>query len=87
MENIDLKNPETNIKIGTKYISDLINKYNGNIGLSIAAYNAGIGKVDKWIEDGIIKSDGSDLENIPFKETNMHVRKVLKTYNLYKNLY
>ena len=87
IESPDLKNPETNIMIGTKYISDLLKKYDGNIGLSVAAYNAGRGKVDKWIEDGIIKKDGSDLENIPFKETNMYVRKVIRTYDLYKTLY
>jgi len=88
--NIDspnLKDPETNIKIGTKYISNLLKKYDGNIALSIAAYNAGIGKVDKWVKEGLIKEDGSDIENIPFNETKTHVRKVLKTYRLYKNLY
>jgi len=52
-----LNDPETNIKIGTKYISDLLKKYNGNIGLSVAAYNAGIGNVDSWISNGIIKKD------------------------------
>ena len=34
-----------------------------------------------------IKQDGSDLENIPFKETNLYVRKVLNIYEKYKNLY
>ena len=29
----------------------------------------------KWIEEGIIKPDGSDIENIPYKETNTYVRK------------
>ena len=59
----------------------------GNIGIALAAYNAGMGRVDNWISKGIIKSDGSDLENIPFKETNMYVRKVLNTYENYKNIY
>ena len=46
-----------------------------------------MGNVQKWIEEDIIKEDGSDIENIPFKETNMYVRKVIKTYELYKKLY
>lgn len=84
---IDLNNPEINIEIGTKYISDLINRYDGNIALGITAYNAGIGNVDNWIRQGIINEEGTNLENIPFKETNMYLRKVLRTYELYKNLY
>ena len=71
-----LYDPETNIKIGTKYFAYLIKHYNGNEQLALTAYNAGIGNVDKWIKDGIIKEDGSDLENIPYKETNNYVRKI-----------
>lgn len=82
-----LYNPEVNIKIGTKYYSKLIKKYNNNMLLALAAYNAGIGNVDNWIEQGIIKEDGSDIENIPFKETNNYVRKIIRDYKIYKNLY
>lgn len=82
----ELYQPEVNIKIGTYYFSTLLNKYN-NIGLALAAYNAGMGRVDNWIQEGTIKQDGSDLENIPFKETNLYVRKVLNIYEKYKNLY
>lgn len=78
--------PETNIKLGTYYFSVLMNKYN-NIGLALAAYNAGMGRVDGWIKDGILKKDGSDLENIPFKETNLYVRKILYNYEKYKKTY
>ena len=80
----DLYKPKTNIKIGTKYLADLIEKYEGNYSMAIIAYNAGIGNVDKWIEEGIIKADGTDLENVPFKETNNYVRKVLRDYKIYK---
>ena len=82
----EILNPETNIAIGTKYISNLIKKY-GNIELAIASYNAGIGNVDSWLEKGTIKEDGTDIENIPFKETNNYVRKVLKNCEIYKELY
>ena len=90
ISNEDLKNkllePEININIGTKYLSILIEKYQ-NIEVAITAYNAGIGTVDNWIEKGIIKSDGSDIENIPYKETNNYVRKILRDYKIYEKIY
>lgn len=82
-----LYNPEINIKIGTKYYSKLIKKYNNNTLLALAAYNAGIGNVDNWIKQGIIKEDGSDIEKIPFKETNNYVRKIVRDYKIYQELY
>lgn len=77
-----LLEPDVNINLGTKYISILISKYN-NIPLALAAYNAGSGNVDNWIEKGIIQNDGSDIENIPYKETNNYVRKILRDYAIY----
>ena len=83
----DLYNPETNIKLGTKHYKFLYDYYDQNMLLAITAYNAGIGNVDKWIEEGIIKSDGSDIENIPYKETNNYVRKIIRDYGIYERLY
>lgn len=82
----EILNVQNNINIGTKYLSILLEKYE-NIELSVAAYNAGIGTVDNWIEKGIIKKDGSDIENIPYKETNNYVRKILRNYKVYEELY
>ena len=82
----EIYNPITNIELGTYYFSTLLKQY-GNIGIALAAYNAGMGRVNEWIEKGIIKSDGSDLENIPYQETNMYVRKVLNNYKIYQELY
>lgn len=78
---------ETNIRMGTKYFSDLMKNYDGNIYLSLTAYNAGMGNVAKWIESGVIKEDGSNIENIPFKETNNYVRKTIRNYRIYQKLY
>ena len=80
-ENIkqELLKIDNNINIGTKYLSTLLEKYK-NKEIAVAAYNAGIGTVDGWIQKEIIKSDGSDIENIPYKETNNYVRKILRNY-------
>lgn len=83
----NLYDAETNIMLGTKYFSELLENYNNNQYLALAAYNAGTGNVKKWIEKGIIKEDGSDIENIPFKETNIYVRKILQNYRIYQDLY
>lgn len=82
----DLYNPEINIKLGTMYFAEL-NKCYDNTYLAIAAYNAGIGNVNKWIENKKIEADGSNIESIPFKETNNYVRKVIRNYKIYKKLY
>lgn len=79
--------PELNIMLGTTYFAQLLKNYDGNIILSLAAYNAGIGNVTNWIENGIIQADGSDIENIPFKETNNYVRKILRDDRIYRKLY
>lgn len=80
-----LQEPEININLGTKYLSILLEKYT-SLELAITAYNAGTGTVDNWIEKGIIKEDGSNIENIPYKETNNYVRKILRDYRIYTNL-
>lgn len=82
----DILAPKININLGTKYISILIQKYN-NINLALTAYNAGSGNVDNWINEGILKSDGSDIEKVPFTETNNYVRKILRDYKIYNSLY
>lgn len=82
----ELLNIDKNINIGTKYLSVLLQKYKNNE-VALAAYNAGTGTVDNWIEKEIIKSDGSDIENIPYKETNNYVRKILRDYKIYCDLY
>lgn len=65
-------NPNLNIHAGVQHLKDLMERYDGNKELSLAAYNAGEGAVSKY--KGIP----------PYPETQNYVTKVLKLYKLYK---
>ena len=60
--------PEKNVAAGTKYLSWLLKRFKGNVGLALAGYNAGEGAVDKY--DGIP----------PYNETQNYVRKITAQY-------
>ncbi len=88
-EELDLYNEYLNIEIGCKYFRSLISRYNGNYYLAICAYNAGLGKVDKWIQTGLIdyRLESYKNNNIPYKETKNYLKKVILSYNIYRFLY
>lgn len=78
-----LYTPEVNIKIGVWYINYLLNSYEGNYNTALAAYNAGIGNVDKWLSDSEHTNDGENLTYIPFGETDRYVSKVMNYHKIY----
>lgn len=82
-----LTDPEINIRYGTYYLSYLLSHYNGNEELAIAAYNAGMTNVDKWLKDERYSEDGDSLKKIPYKETAKYVKRVTKTKGVYETLY
>lgn len=82
-----LYEPQVNIEIGTKYFSNLLKKYNDNVNISLIAYNAGQGNVDKWLANKTITYDQESLNNIPYEETRVYWQKVLREYNSYNIIY
>ncbi len=82
-----LYNPSTNINIGTKYFNNLLNRYDNNLVYSLAAYNAGEHRVDRWQSD-FLSNDSilKDIENIPFRETRKYVKLIFRNIFFYKML-
>lgn len=81
-----LKDPETNIKMGTYYFSYLINHFKDK-DLAIVAYNGGMGNVKEWIDSDVVGKNGKGLENIPITEARNYVVKVNDNYDVYKMFY
>lgn len=85
----DLYDPEVNIQIGLYYFVKLKNEFNGNIYLSLAAYNGGLKNVKKWLRQNKITLQNSkkEIKNIPFKETQEFVQDVIWNYQWLKIRY
>ncbi|WP_352168637.1 lytic transglycosylase domain-containing protein [Proteiniborus sp. MB09-C3] len=82
-----LYDPDVNIEIGCWYINKLNTQFYNNLELVLAAYNGGSGNVAKWLNDSNYSDDGKSLKHIPFKETELYLKKVKKSYDIYKKLY
>jgi len=78
--------PEVNIAMGIFYLNWLKNRYNGDVNLALAAYNAGLGRVDGWLRDPEISSDGVTLDNIPFPETYNYLQRIQQFQRVYRML-
>lgn len=82
-----LYNPELNIRLGSKHLRELIDKYNGNRIAVIASYNAGAHNVNRWLKTYAGLPEEVFIESIPFGETREYVKKVLTTTAIYQRLY
>ncbi len=79
----DIYSPSINIRLGVYYLKRMLDLFDGNEELAVAAYNAGEGRVKEWLNDPTLTTDGETLDIIPYKETEKHVEKI----NIYKKVY
>ena len=87
-ERADLATPQINIAYGTWYLRYLLDKYEGNTILTLAAYNAGEGKVDEWWRSASSRGEKFRVaDHIPFKETRDYVGRVLSARGEYRKTY
>jgi len=82
----ELFQPEVNIRLGSAYLGSLLERYQGNRIMAIAAYNAGPHRVDRWLDETRPRSMAAWVETIPFRETRGYVKNVLAFNVIYQTL-
>ncbi|MBT7388421.1 MAG: transglycosylase SLT domain-containing protein [Gammaproteobacteria bacterium] len=82
--NLVLTQADTNIKLGTAYLGQLLQRFNDNRVLALAAYNAGPSRAKKWYTNP--QPIDAFIEGIPFAETRAYVKAVLLYAAIYAQL-
>ncbi|MBX9456290.1 MAG: lytic transglycosylase domain-containing protein [Rhizobium sp.] len=86
------EDPAFNATLGSHYLGEQIDKFDGSLIMTFAAYNAGPGRVNQWIKRyGDPRGKGVEaaidwIESIPFTETRDYVQRVMENYQVYKML-
>ena len=75
--------PEINIQLGTGYLAQMLNRWHGNIAMASASYNAGPGRIQRWLP-----SDTMDasiwIANIPYTETRNYVQRAMSHMTVFQ---
>jgi soluble lytic murein transglycosylase len=82
-----LLEPELNIQLGARYLSDLLIRMKGIKPFALASYNAGESAVARWRKENGDEDLAAWVELVPLQETRQYVKRVLRSYNTYKLLY
>lgn len=83
----DLLRPSVNLNLGTAYLSELLDRFDGSLPSALAAYNAGPSRVSRWRRRPYAGDADVFLERIPFRETRGYVKGVLSDSRVYAALY
>ena len=78
-----LYDPTYNLRFGCAYLRKLLKQFNGNIPEALAAYNAGPSRVSQWLSGQSFRDPEEFVESIPFQETRVYVKGVLKDRAVY----
>lgn len=82
-----LFDPETNVRVGAKYLQRLSKMFDGYLPLVAAGYNAGPHRVHSWVKNfGNLPLD-EFIEHIPYSQTRGYAKKVLRSYYVYSSVY
>ncbi|HEU5403896.1 MAG TPA: transglycosylase SLT domain-containing protein [Terriglobales bacterium] len=82
-----LLSPTVNLRLGTRYLKEMIDHYNGQVEYALAAYNAGTNRVDDWLASGKFQDVPEFVESIPFTQTREYVQAIMRNAQVYRQLY
>lgn len=82
-----LLQPGINIRLGTEYLKQQLANWNDDWYKTLAAYNAGPGRVKEWLSWSTFREPAEFVESIPFTETREYVQAVLRNADFYRELY
>jgi soluble lytic murein transglycosylase len=83
----DLATPSINVAYGSYYLRYLLDHYDGNEMLAVAAYNGGLANVDSWVARARANGGQLTIATIPFPETREYVQRVLSAQQDYRVAY
>ena len=83
----DLATPKINVAYGSYYLRYLLDHYEGNEMLAVAAYNGGLANVDEWVAKAREAGRTLSVSEIPFPETQAYVEKVMRAQREYRAVY
>jgi len=81
---LPLRQPATNIHLGSKYIAKMLERFDNQLILATAAYNAGPHRVDRWLQEREYQDPTLWAEMIPFTETRGYVQRTLYHFAMYQ---
>lgn len=82
-----LYEPEYNLELGCWYLASLKKEFGGNLVLTLAAYNGGKERVKNWLASGNWDGSLAEIEKVPYPETKVFIKAVLRNYQVYQLLY
>jgi soluble lytic murein transglycosylase len=83
----DAFTPEANVRMGAWFFHFLLDYFDGDLDLAIAAYNAGAASVDSWQADPLVSNRDDLLRWIGFGQTREYLERVSLSYRVYQELY
>ncbi len=83
----DLRRPSVNLRLGTGYLTELIDRFDGTLAFALAAYNAGPHRMSRWSRRDYAQNLDVFVEGIPFRQTRRYVKSVQAHARIYAALY
>ena len=82
-----LLEPQVSLQMGTYHFKQWLDAEKGQVEVTLAAYNAGKTRADRWSKNGPFQEPSEFIEMIPFTETREYVQSVLRNADVYRRLY